>query len=69
MGDCGLVHQVFMIYLLWMCHQAFPRTLGFFSYWLFVGLYLPPLIPWALAGSLMEPTSGGWDPTNLPNTC
>lgn len=61
-GGCVLVHQLFMIYLLWMRHQAFPRTLGFFPYLLFIGLSFPPLTPWALPGSLMEPPLGGWTP-------
>lgn len=70
-GGCVLVHQVFMIYLLWMCHQAFPRTLGFFPY-----LFIYRLVfhsPYTLGfGRLPDGTYlslWSWDPTNLPNRC
>lgn len=69
-GGCVLVHQVVMIYLLWVRHQAFPRTLGFFPYLLFIGLSFPPLPSTLGFGRLTDGTpAGGWDPTNLQNGC
>lgn len=46
-----------------MLHQAFPRTLGCLPYLLFIGFSFPALTSWALAASLVEPTSEGQDPT------
>lgn len=67
-GGCVLVHQVFMIYLLWMRHQAFPRTLGSFPYLLFIACL--PLPSTLSLGRLTDgPHLRGWDPTNLPSRC